>query len=1114
MRKRKERSMREDRRKGLVMNVETDEGITFSSKDLIGKGEPQDDPMVVKLDIANFVVHKVLIDNGSSADIIFWNVLKRMGLENSNLDPVQTPLVGFGGGEVASLGTIDLPVSMGEEPRRRTLMVKFLVVDTPFVYNVILGRPGLNLFRAIVSTYHQKIKFPTSNGVGEVSCDQKEARKCYNLSLKKGETGERLKRKEGEIEGDAEPKKFKSERMEPAEEYKSVELIEGKSDKTTRIGSSMNGSVETLMIELLKNHADIFAWSPSDFKGIDPEVIVHRLNVDPMMRPIKQKKRSFGAERNRIIEEEVNKLREAGYVSEVQYTDWLANVVVVPKASGKWRMCTDFTDLNKACPKDPYPLPRIDLLVDSTAGYELFSMMDAYQGYHQIFMAEEDRIKTSFITDQGIYCYNVMPFGLKNAGATYQRLVNQMFKDQIGTSMEVYVDDMLVKSTEVDHLRNLKQAFEIMRAYGMKLNPSKCTFGVRGGKFLGYMVSERGIEANPEKIEAIAGLRSPKTLKEVQKLTGKIASLSRFISRSADRSMLSFKSLGKAKEFKWTDECEQALQSLKQYLATPPLLSNPKIGEELFLYLAISDEAVVVRTNHPLGRIMTKPDASGRLVKWAVELGEQVEEDNKGWLLHVDGSSNSSNEGAGILLQGPNGVEIKVAARLSFAATNNEAEYEALILGLQLAWEIGAKELNVCTDSQLVAMQIEGVYETRERTMTRYLQKAKELMTRFVKCSVQQIPRNENERADALSKFGAMVAGVRNRKVTIVIKERSAIEEGKEVQIIEQPEPWREELIKYLRDASLPDDPIRAKQVKFKSARFTIIGDELYKRTISGPLLKCVDGERAQYVLREVHEGSCGNHSGGRSLAQKVVRQGYFWPTLVKDATDFAKRFGIPRILILDNGTQFQGKAITSWCKELKIQQNFTVVGNPRANGQTEVTNRTLLQHLKTRLKGAKSSWVEELPGVLWAYRTTPRSSTGETPFCLVYGTEAIIPAEIGEETLRVTQYDAEKNQGEREFDLMVIEEKRDAAHARILHHKGLMMRSYNRKIKPGCFQVGDLVLKKVEVSKHVGKLDPGWEGPYKVVRVKKPGTYKLQDMEGKDLPRPWNISNLRKFYA
>ncbi|KAL0446398.1 UNVERIFIED_CONTAM: hypothetical protein Slati_1767700 [Sesamum latifolium] len=336
-----------------------------------------------------------------------------------------------------------------------------------------------------------------------------------------------------------------------------------------------------------------------------------------------------------------------------------------------------------------------------------------------------------------------------------------------------------------------------------------------------------------------------------------------------------------------------------------------------------------------------------------------------------------------------------------------------------------------------------------------------------------------------------MVAGVKERKITLINKEHSIIEETEEIQTIESSSSWKGDFMNYLRDGTLPDDPVKAKRIKFKAARFAIIGSDLYKRTIDGPLLKCLDDEKAQYVLREVHEGSCGNHSGGRSLAQKITRQGYFWPTLVKDATEFARkcescqRFGISRILIFDNGTQFQGKAIMAWCKELKIQQNFTAVGNQQANGQTEVTNRIILQHLKTRLEGAKGSWVEELPGVLWAYRTTPRSSTGEIPFCLVYGTEAIIPAEIGEETQRVAQYEVERNQKERAFDLTVIEEKRNAAYAKILHQKVLMMRSYNRKARPRCFQLGDLVLKKVEVSKHVGKLDPGWEGPFKVIKIK-----------------------------
>ncbi|KAL0398058.1 UNVERIFIED_CONTAM: Transposon Ty3-G Gag-Pol polyprotein [Sesamum radiatum] len=166
--------------------------------------------------------------------------------------------------------------------------------------------------------------------------------------------------------------------------------------------------------------------------GINPKVMVHRLNVNPSMRPVKQKKRTFGNERSRAIKEEVGKLLKINYIRPVQYPEWLANVVLVPKANGKWRMCVDFTDLNKACPKDSYPLPRIDALIDSTSGCELMSFLDAFQGYNQIRLADEDQEKTSFVTDQGTFCYNVMPFGLKNAGATYQRLVNNMFREQIG----------------------------------------------------------------------------------------------------------------------------------------------------------------------------------------------------------------------------------------------------------------------------------------------------------------------------------------------------------------------------------------------------------------------------------------------------------------------------------------------------------------------------------------------------------------------------------------------------------------------------------------------------------------------------------------------------------
>ena len=142
----------------------------------------------------------------------------------------------------------------------------------------------------------------------------------------------------------------------------------------------------------------------------------------------------------------------AGFIWEVYYPEWLANVVLVKKANGKWRMCVDFTDLNKVCPEDSFPLPRIDQLVDSTTGHKLLTFMDAFSEYNQIRMAEEDQEKTAFITSQGLYCYKVMPFGLKNVGATYQRLVNKMFSQQIGRNMEVYVDDMLLRVRKNSHI--------------------------------------------------------------------------------------------------------------------------------------------------------------------------------------------------------------------------------------------------------------------------------------------------------------------------------------------------------------------------------------------------------------------------------------------------------------------------------------------------------------------------------------------------------------------------------------------------------------------------------------------------------------------------------------
>ncbi|XP_012834007.1 PREDICTED: uncharacterized protein LOC105954870 [Erythranthe guttata] len=1273
-----------------------DHSIVFNSSDLEGPDENHVDALVVTTTMANFLVKKIIVDGGSSADIMYLHVFKQLGIDNARFSPISTPLKGFTGESILSMGEVELPVSLGKDPCRITKLIKFLVVDKPSPYNIILGRPTIHTFKSVPSSYHQKWKFPTPYGMGEVLGDRRLARECYARALR-----EPSKKPKPSGRGDDTQKSDKrkwvnviiednkeilisvpddSIKLAAVEELKLIELTPGDTSKLIRIGSDLDPTTERQLINFLRHNGDVFAWKAQDLSGIPPQVALHRLNVDKRLKPVKQRKRTFGPERNKHIKAEVAKLLEAGHIRPLQYPEWLSNVVLVPKPGGKWRLCVDFTDLNKACPKDPFPLPRIDQLIDSTSGCELLCFLDAYQGYNQILLAPEDQERASFITDQCIYCYQVMPFGLRNAGATYQRLVNKMFADQIGKNMEVYIDDMLVKSVKVsDHLTDRDQCFAILRKYKMKLNPLKCSFRVRGGKFLGYMISQRGIEANPARIEAITSMAPPTSINEVQQLNGCLASLNRFISRSADKALPFFKILRGGKKFEWDEACQKAVTELKSYLASPPLLTKHQPGDTLMLYLATSVDAisavlirdggkgyqpiyyisrsiqgseqrytnmeklalslinaarklrpyfqshqVVVLTNYPLKQILRSPETSGRLAKWAIELSEygvefkprpaikakvladflvemtSVEESTSlpTWTVNVDGSSTATGGGAGIVLTNPDGDEFEYAQRFEFTASNNVAEYEALLAGIRLALAAGARKLLIKSNSQLVVNQVLGVYEAKEDTMAKYLALAHTLLSKFESYEIRQVPRSNNIHADKLARLGSSMASIGSRKVTLFTSPQPEINSPIEVQYTEEDEPcWFTLILKYLKKGELPTDPTEARKLKTRAARFVIVGEELYKRGFSFPYLKCLDPTTADYVLREVHEGICGNHLSGRTLALKLLRQGYYWPTMHKDAKRLVRRckpcqkhaniphlpaalmqpidspipfaqwgmdlvgpfppatggrkylivavdyftkwleaeslarireeeviqflwknivcrLGIPSSIISDNGTQFCGDKVKNWCLGLDIKQFFTSVANPQANGQTKVTNRTILQHLKTRLGSAKGKWVEELPNALWAYRTTPRAATGESPFNLAFGTEAITPVEIGEPSWRITNYDPAANEEAMRGSLDLVDELREIAYIRQQMYKSRMAKAYNSKVRPRSFQVGDLVLRKAEASHPIGKLDPKWEGPYKITKVVNTGAYRLENINGHPIPRTWNIGNLKRFYA
>jgi ribonuclease HI len=794
----------------------------------------------------------------------------------------------------------------------------------------------------------------------------------------------------------------------------------------------------------------------------------------------------------------------------------------------------------------------------------------------------------------------------------------------------------------------------------MKLNPSKCAFGVYSGKFLGFMVSQRGIEANPDKIKAILEMQPPKTTKEIQRLMGRVAALNRFMSRSTDKCLPFFKTLKKA--FVWTDECQQAFEELKRYLTEPPLLSPSKQGEELYLYLAVSPTAVssalireeerrqlpvyytsralrgaeerypsmeklafalvtaarklrpyfqahtiVLLTNHPLRKAMNKPDAAGRLIQWSIELSEfdidyrprtaikaqaladfiaeftskddepkeDVEQTSK-WTANIDGSSTKSVGGIGIVLKSSEGDIIRQAVRLQYSITNNEAEYEALLTGLKMAKMLGAAELDVLSDSQLVVGQVNGDYEAKEERMRQYLNLVRYQMSQFREVRLSRIPLEQNTEADQLAKSASSPTSDDQIKT---VKQSSL--QATKVNPVHTEISWMTQIISYLQGGILPDDRHEARRLKVRASRFLMLQGILYKKSFSLPYLRCLAPDEAKYVLKEIHEGICGNHSGARSLQKKIVRASYYWPSMQADANNFVQhcdrcqrfanllhsppetltpmttpwpfaqwgldimgpfpigrsqlkflvvaidyftkwveaeplatitekniqsfvwktvicRFGIPQVLVSDNGKQFDNPRFRQFSQELGIHNHYSSPGHPQANGLVEVTNRSLLKLIKTRLEGAKGLWPKELPSVLWAYRTTVRIPTGETPFRMTYGSEAVVPVEIGLTTLRTSTYDNQQNEEQLRLNLDLIDEVRETAEARMKRYQEKMARHYNSKVKPIQFSVGDLVLRRVTLATKdpsQGKLGPNWEGPYKVIETRRPGTYHLEDM-------------------
>ncbi|XP_077232023.1 uncharacterized protein LOC143865804 [Tasmannia lanceolata] len=296
--------------------------------------------------------------------------------------------------------------------------------------------------------------------------------------------------------------------------------------------------------------------------------------------------------------------------------------------------------------------------------------------------------------------------------------------------------------------------------------------------------------------------------------------------------------------------------------------------------------------------------------------------------------------------------------------------------------------------------------------MIKYLSKVCQLSSKFKSFEVIRIPKTENAKADVLSKLAASGYTTLGSICMEFLKKSIIESEVVEVMQVKHEPCWMDEIIDYLCSGKLPEAKKEARKVIQRAARFSLDGESLYKRSYTLPYLKCLQPSNAAYTLQETYEGICGEHLGGKALAIKVLLRGLYWPTLRQDALDLVKSLQIrdTRVLITNNGRQFDCRNFRRFCSDLKIEQRFTSVAHPQTNGQTEVTNRILLQGIKKRLDEKAGRWANELYHVLWAYRTTPRTATGESPFNLSFETEAVIPVDVGVPSPRIINFNEQIN--------------------------------------------------------------------------------------------------------
>nr|GEW38485.1 hypothetical protein [Tanacetum cinerariifolium] len=805
-------------------------------------------------------------------------------------------------------------------------------------------------------------------------------------------------------------------------------------EQLVTIGTDLSVEGSNQLKSLLKRNTNIFAWEPSDMTGVRNRIIKYSLSVDPLERSVSQKRKVFCPEKSWAITKEVDEWLRAGIIRPVKYPTWISNPVLVKKIDGSWRMCIDFKNINGACPKDYYPLPEIDSKIEAVMGFPLKCFLDAYKGYHQVQMAEEDEEKTAFYTNGK--CSPIEPGG--NAKSGGEAGSTKSFPLSVGRKVFTF-------------LRNIKRHYQGKQA--------RLPVDRKGGKCI------------------------PRSQEDDFRPAGSNNALPKrnFVCVLSDtrRGSKCIPIGGKARKTSSGTLCKQNYARYGAKLCSVGKMALALGYASMRLRRYFEAHPITVITDQPIKQILSKADTSGRLAPYVVELGaynityeprnaikgqvpadfineipvgsnakapleshceiDQQKDCKEEWTLYTNGAASAKGSGAGLVLISPTKTENTYALRLNFKSTNNQAKYEALLAGLRIAKKMGVESLSVKVDSKLVASQINGNYEACKENMIRYLNKAKEYI------EMLDVPSMDVQEINAM--------------------------------VEEEGETWMTPIINCLERETWPKDQNEAHALRMKISQYVMEEGVLFKRSYLMPMLRCVGSIASQLCC------SRNSHGGMQHAPKSKIGGSKSNSSGVLLANDAPRR----------KRSNTQIRLMPDPLSNSKVTQNLDDINHGTmavlsmkngcvgaANGLVERANRSLMEGIKTRLGRERKGWVDELPNVLWAHRTSLKTSYGETPYSLTFGSEAVIPAEIA---IREAKYK------------MKVEQY------------------YSKRVRPMSFKVGEYVYRKNEASRveNLGKLGPKWEGPNLKVEAYQNGSYKLRTMDDREVPRVWHAINLRK---